>query len=561
LILAAGTLRRGRARRLARLREDWGKQVSRTRNMEAIAGSYHSRLAAAALSAGDLDNRTWQDLNLDEVFAALDRTESTLGQHALYHRLRMAPATAHLDAFEALVNRIGADPALRERAQLALSRLQDPHGYDLWWLAGKNAIESQSWYVLFPCLSACTVLLVVLTMFLPQMLPILVAAFFTNLLVRYTTDRRIGAIAAAFRQVAPVIAAGERLSFLNAGDIEPLVGSLRSDAPRLYRLKTIARWISDDPLMLPMSAGPLALLINNVVRVVYEYLNLAFVLDASGVYFGAEELRAHGRAFLGLVAAIGEVDAAISVASFRAGRNDWTRPRFGAAGTPASLARVRHPLVDDAVPNTITIRLGHGALITGSNMSGKSTFLRTIGVATVMAQTINTCLASEYEAPVFRVRSCIGRTDDLLSGKSYYIAEVEALLGLVDASESSSSHLFLLDEVFRGTNAIERIAAGQAVLRELVVSANRVRPHAALAATHDGELVDLLSDIYTPWHFADAVGTGGLVFDHRLQPGRATTRNAIALLRLHGAPEALIKDALNCAAELDRQRGGALAGR
>jgi DNA mismatch repair ATPase MutS len=326
-------------------------------------------------------------------------------------------------------------------------------------------------------------------------------------------------------------------------------------------LKTIARWISDDPFMLPMTASPLALLFSNIVSTVYEYLNLAFLLDANGVYFGAGELRARGCALLRLVAAIGEVDAAISVASVRAGRNDWTRPHFGVPGTPALLAGVRHPLVDDAVPNTIAIELGRGALITGSNMSGKSTFLRTIGVATVMAQTLNTCLASEYEAPVFRVRSCIGRTDDLLSGKSYYIAEVEALLELVEASAQSSSHLFLLDEVFRGTNAVERIAAGQAVLRELVVSANRARPHVVLAATHDNELVDLLSGLYTPWHFGDGVSADGLVFDHRLQPGRATTRNAIALLRLYGAPEALIKSALTCAAELDRQRGNTLAGR
>src|SRR5438874_795585 len=150
LSLAVASVRNGRVRDLARLREEWGKPISRTRNMDAIAGSYHSRLASAGLPGGELDNRTWQDLNLDEVFAALDRTESTLGQHALYYRLRTSPATAHLDQFEALVNLMGADPVLRERAQLALSRLQDPHGYDLWWLAGKNAVESQTWYILFP---------------------------------------------------------------------------------------------------------------------------------------------------------------------------------------------------------------------------------------------------------------------------------------------------------------------------------------------------------------------------------------------------------------------------
>jgi len=148
-----------------------------------------------------------------------------------------------------------------------------------------------------------------------------------------------------------------------------------------------------------------------------------------------------------------------------------------------------------------------------------------------------------------------------LTGRSYYIAEVESLLGLVDASAGSASHLFLLDELFRGTNAVERIAAGQAVLQELVVGANHPKPHIVLVATHDGELVDLLSDIYAPYHFGDAVGSDGLVFDHRLQPGRATTRNAIALLRLHGAPDTLIRRALTCAAALDRQRGTTVVGR
>src|SRR6185503_2714508 len=130
-----------------------------------------------------------------------------------------------------------------------------------------------------------------------------------------------------------------------------------------------------------------------------------------------------------------------------------------------------------------------------------------------------------------------------------YIAEVESLIALVGRSAGSAPHLFLLDELFRGTNAVERIAAGQAVLRELIAGPDRPKPHVALAATHDAELVDLLSDIYTACHFGDAVGADGLAFDHRLQPGRATTRNAIALLRLHGAPEALITRALTCAAE------------
>jgi hypothetical protein len=553
-------VRRGRARALAQIRARWGQPVDRERQMQAIAASHRSRLSYIK-SGASLDSRTWNDLDLDDVFAALDRTESTLGQQALYHRLRTFPVADCLDAFEALAGRLESDGPLRERAQTALSRLKDPHGYDLWWLARPDAIDTRPWYVLFPILTGATIVLLGLALLSPQLTPAFIGVLVINVGVRYFTDRRIGTLAAAFRQIAPVVKTAESLRFLGGDDVRRLVGSIQLDTPSLSRLKTIARWISGDPLMLPLGAGMLPTLVSDVVGVVYEYLNLAFLLDANGVYLGARDLRVHHAALLRVIAAMGEVDAAISIASFRAGRREWTRPRFVQAGAPARLSNLRHPLLVDPVPNSVNLAPGRGLLITGSNMSGKSTFLRTVGVTAVLAQTVNTCLASEYCAPVFSVRSCIGRSDDLLSGRSYYIAEVENLLGLVEASAGSSAHLFLLDELFRGTNAVERIAAGQAVLLELVSNSGPTNPHVVIAATHDGELVDILPERYSAFHFGDAVGAEGLFFDHQLRPGPATTRNAIALLRLHGAPQDLVRRALECAAMLDAQRGTTLQGR
>ena len=88
------------------------------------------------------------------------------------------------------------------------------------------------------------------------------------------------------------------------------------------------------------------------------------------------------------------------------------------------------------------------------------------------------------------------------------------------------------------------------MLRELIAAPGPAR-HIAIAATHDGELVDLLADQFIAVHFGDDVGDAGLTFDHRLKPGRATTRNAIALLRLHGAPARLLESAESCASALD----------
>jgi hypothetical protein len=515
--------------------------------LDAIADSYRSRLASEPAPIAALGDRTWQDLNLDDVFAALDRTVSTLGQHALYYRLRTTPA-ADLDTFEAITLRLDADASFRARARAALGRLCDPHGYDLWWLGKPDAVETRRWYVVFPLLGGLTIGLILLAVIWTQLVPLLIAALAANVIVRYATDRHVGAVAGAFRQIAPVVATAERL------------GVLPDELRRLRRLKNISRWLSGDPLMITARAGALAVLLNDVVQVFYEYLNLAFLLDANGAYFGATELRTHGGSLLRVVAATGDVDAALSVSAIRAERTDWIRPRFQPPGAPAALVDVRHPLISNAVPNSIVLETGCGILITGSNMSGKSTFLRAVGVNVVLAQTINTCFATGYDAPMMTVASCIGRADDLLSGKSYYIVEAESLLELVGRSAETASHLFLLDEVLRGTNAVERIAAGQAVLRELIDSGNG-RRHFVIAATHDAELVEMLRDTYTPHHFSDAVGAEGLVFDHRLRRGPATTRNAIALLKLLGAPERMIARALTCADTLERQRSEGLSRR
>ena len=552
LSVAVVLVRRSRRLSLVRMRSAWGRPVHRARRMDAVAATHAARVAGST-GVRSLDERTWTDLNLDQVFAAIDRTTSTLGQHALYHRLRTAPVADRLDAFEALVRRMTLDEAARERAQLSLARLQDPQGYDVWELANADAIGPRSWYRVFPLLTAVAIVLSVLAPFWSAAVIPLLAVLLVNVVIRYATDFYIGSVARRFRQCAPLIATAASLRFLEGRDIDPIVGPLRTDVQPLARLKLISRWTNGDPFMLSVDADPLAAAFNDIVAAVYEYLNLAFLLDASGVYFAAGDLARHQESLRRITAAAGDVDAAIAIASFRAGRTDWVQPDFRATGTTIELNELRHPLVEDAVPNSIVLKPGRGVLITRSNMSGKSTFLRTVGVNAVLAQTVGTCVAGSYGAPIFDVRSCIGRSDDLMAGKSYYVVEVETLLALVRASGEPSPHLFLLDELFRGTNAVERIAAGQAVLLELLrASTGAAIPHVVLATTHDSELVELACEAYDAYHFADAVGADGPTFDHVLQPGPSATRNAIALLRVHGAPETLLAQALTTADLLDR---------
>ena len=189
VLVGAGivAVRRLRAHALEALRAGWGEPATRQRRMDAMAASHGSRLTHLG-SRASLDTRTWTDLNLDAVFAELDRTASTLGQHALYHRLRTAPVAGHLEQFERLVSRFGVDANARERAQIALSRLRDPLGYDLWWLGRAEAIDTRPWYVLFPCLTTATLLLLASAPFVPSLLPFLVPVLLLNVVVRFLTD-------------------------------------------------------------------------------------------------------------------------------------------------------------------------------------------------------------------------------------------------------------------------------------------------------------------------------------------------------------------------------------
>lgn len=530
---------RRRTKILARVRESWGASPGHLWNVDALASLYRSRCSAEP-PADALDDRTWSDLHLDAVLATIDRTESSLGQQALYHRVRTLRTETDLAAFESLVERMATDVDARQRAQVSLSALRDSSGFDVWWIAQPGVLDRQPWQVVYPLLALVMVGLFAWAMYWPGAILIAFAVTLLNVGIRSAAARRFAPLVGPFRQIAAVTGVARSVARVAAGDANPLLEPLRQDLPSLTRLHKMIRWMGRHPSV-----------DGEITATIAEYLNLLLLADVNAVYFASHEARLRGPALFRVAAALGDLDAAISVASFRAGATGWTRPTFVPSGDPASFRELCHPLVADPVANSIDLGPPFGVIVTGSNMSGKTTFIRTVGVNVVLAQTIQTCLASAYRAPVLRVQSCIGRSDDLIAGKSYYLVEVEAVLSMVNASAQGSPHLFLFDELFRGTNTVERIAAGEAVLAELL----RDERHFVIAATHDGELVDLLRGTYALFHFADELGSEGLQFTFRMKDGPATTRNAIALLRLHGAPEALVVRATDRAAALD-QCGG-----
>ena len=268
----------------------------------------------------------------------------------------------------------------------------------------------------------------------------------------------------------------------------------------------------------------------------FELVKIAFNIEVILFHRFTGSIATHRDAIHDVFRFIGRTDAAISVMRLR--RDTKTcRPTF-TDGKYLEAVQVVHPLIEGCTANTLTLD-GTGLLLTGSNMSGKTTFIRTVMLNALLGETLCTCFAERFTAPYMRLHSSIRISDDITEGTSYYLQEVLTVKRLLEDADRPAACLFVLDELFKGTNTTERIAAGKAVLARL----NR-GPHIVLAATHDIELAELLrGDGYELHHFREEVADGRLVFDYCLHTGPLTTRNAIRILELYDYPPELIAEA------------------
>ncbi len=179
-------------------------------------------------------------------------------------------------------------------------------------------------------------------------------------------------------------------------------------------------------------------------------------------------------------------------------------------------------------------------------MSGKTTFLRTIIINSILAQTIYTCFAEKFETPILKQFSSIRIDDSLLEGTSYYLEEVNTMASLVKEVASPDQNLFILDEVFKGTNTIERIASAKAILSYLNRNDNIV-----IVSTHDIELSKMLEKEFDLYHFVETIENNEFRFDHKLKPGPLKTRNAIRILEISNYPKEIIDEAEQISKILD----------
>ena len=250
----------------------------------------------------------------------------------------------------------------------------------------------------------------------------------------------------------------------------------------------------------------------------------------------------HGRAAAKWLGTIGEIEALVSLATFSFENPALPFPEIldEAAGARLEGEALAHPLLPAASRVANDVRLGGGLhllLVTGSNMSGKSTLLRTVGANVVLALAGAPVVAKRLRLSRLRMGASLRTSDSLQAGVSRFFAEIKRLREVVAMSETDDHTLFLLDEVLHGTNSQDRLAGATAIARTLVE-----RGAIGLLTTHDLSLASIVAGLGARAqnvHFRDDIDhqqDGKLHFDYTLRPGVVERGNALALMRLVGLP-------------------------
>ena len=200
------------------------------------------------------------------------------------------------------------------------------------------------------------------------------------------------------------------------------------------------------------------------------------------------------------------------------------------------MKEIFHPLLREPVCNDFILK--DRAILTGANASGKSTFMKSLAVNVILAQTIDTTCCAGFSLPFMKVMTSMAIRDDVVSGESYYVREVRYLKRMLDEISRGTMTLCVIDEILKGTNQAERLAASEAVLKYLTQF-----PGYCIIATHDMELVEKLRTMYNPYYFESHITENNVTFDYKIHPGQGGGSNALALLRAFGFPDEIIRDA------------------
>ncbi len=498
------------------IRRQYKEDIDKTRNHERIRKFFDMK----EKKEYTLDDQTWDDLDMNKVYDKLDRSYSSLGEAALYAMLRSPFMDEEkLKDRNRVIELLKENEIIRESLQYIYFDLnKDKYNTFLNMIENDLVINKFKYY---------------LYTFLGKILPIIF------ILLSIFHDKKFMLVFFAISMFNMFINSNERNTIKSNGIL--YLRNIIKSAKKIsaVRNKGIADYTDKIVVALKnikgIDRGTRLIGFANMWGGLFESISVAFLLEESAYYAISSLLKEKKQCLIDIYETMGELEALISISGYQYNlKYQYAKPRF-IQGTSLNIKEGVHPLIENAIPNSVSIK-NKGIVLTGTNMSGKSTFLRMLGVNILLAQTFYFALAKEYEACFFNIVTSISPSDDLVKGKSFYMAEAESILRIINALEKEIPVFCPIDEIFRGTNPIERISLSAEIL--MYLSQGKT---ISIIATHDRELTDILKDIYEFYYFSEMVDSSqGLNFDYKLKQGVSQTRNAIKLLQYMNYPKAII---------------------
>lgn len=510
------------------MKTDFGEERKKKRNFNHIRTYFDME----EHDGYTIDDQTWDDFNMNEVFSKVDRTYSSVGEAILYKILRNPLHNKKkLDERDEFIETLRSNSDLRTKLQMVYFKL----GYDK-----KNTFlnmimesldENKAKYYLYIFFGRVLMIgTILLSILLKEPFWLLVTFILLWINVFINDKERKNVKSQGLLYLRNIIISAKKIQKIKHPSIERYTVEIHKLLKELKGIDNATK----------------AIQLANTGGGVFEVLTIPFLLEETAFYRVASLLKEKREYILDLYYLLGELESYISIASYKEEIKDkYTKPTFKDE-VSINIVDGVHPLIKDAVPNSIKFEK-RGIVLTGTNMAGKSTFLRMIGLNIIFAQTFNFTLTKKYEASFFNIVSSISPSDDVTLGKSYYMAEAEALLRIINALQLDLPVFCPIDEIFRGTNPVERIASSAEILKYI-----NSKDSISIVATHDRELTDILKDNYDFFYFSEKVDNKGLNFDYKLKRGVSKTRNAIKLLEHIGYPKEIIKKSYNRAEILEK---------
>lgn len=479
---------------------------------------------------GQIDDITWHDLSMDEVYHRLDYTYSSIGEEYLYYMLRTPDNDlAKIEDVHTVCDYFEKNEKERLELQYLFHKLGNTGKYSLYeYIAYLGNLEKVSLAGEIVIDALFAVFGAMMFVWFEAGLVLFLGLLFWQLFSYFRQKNKIEPYITSVVYILRMLDAAKELEEMKL----PICGC------HLDKIKKCRRKLdkgSSLHFLFLYPGGKTGS--GNPLDVIFDYIRMMLHLDIIVFHYTVKQMQSKEKDIDDLITELGFFEASVSVMMYRASLKEvWCKPVFSKECT-LSVTEVYHPLLERPVVNSIVAK--RGVLLTGSNASGKSTFLKAVALSAVFAQAIGLVCAKAYSAPAFLMFSSMSLSDNVSLGDSYYMAEIKSMKRIMDATDRNKTPILVfVDEVLRGTNTVERIAASTQILRYFAKESL-----ICFAATHDVELTHLLEDVYDNYHFREEIVGDDITFSYLLQQGRATTRNAIKLLSIMGYEESVIESA------------------